>query len=73
MNKKIIAVGTALMIIGIALLMVIPTGNSQPTSNHGAPQTDFSLTGGNNQIIEGKITPNGDLFIILEQVPMSTQ
>lgn len=73
MNKKIIAGGTALMIIGIALLMVIPTGNSQPTSSHGTPQTDFSLTGTNNQIIEGKITPNGDLFIILEQVPLSTQ
>jgi hypothetical protein len=73
MNKKIIAGGTALMIIGILLITVIPTGNSQPMSHQNTQAASPSLAGGNNQIIQGKITPNGDLFIILEQVPMTNQ
>ena len=73
MNKKIIAGGTALMIIGILLITVIPTGNSQPMSHLNTQAASPSLAGGNNQIIQGKITPNGDLFIILEQVPMTNQ
>ena len=73
MNKKIIAGETALIIMGIILIMVTPTGNSQPISSHGTPQVNFSLKAASSQIVQGKITPNGDLFIILEQVPMSTQ
>ena len=73
MNKKITAGGTALIIIGILLIIVIPTGNSQPMSHQNAQAASPSLAGGNNQIIQGKITPNGDLFIILEQVPMTNQ
>ena len=65
MNKKIILATTAIIMIALLLIIFSPTGAMQKNSElTGKP--DNSGT----QILQGKITPNGDLFIILEKVPL---
>ena len=65
-NKKIIVVGTTIMIMALLILTLVP---QEPQAK--AEIQPNSLLSGGNSIVQGKITPSGDLFIILEEVPLT--
>lgn len=67
-NKKIIVVGTTMILMALLILTLAP--NQQQAKAEIQPN---SILSGGNSIVEGKITPSGDLFIILEQVPLTGQ
>jgi hypothetical protein len=65
MNKKIILAATAMITIALLLIIFSPTGAIQRNSELTGKPDNSGI-----QILQGKITPNGDLFIILEKVPL---
>ena len=65
MNKKITLAATAMITIALLLIIFSPTGAMQKNSELTGKPENTGI-----QILQGKITPNGDLFIILEKVPL---
>ena len=67
MNKKI-RVGITLLIITIVLLIILTPINTYPQPHSTTADTSFQPLSSN--ILAGKITPSGILFIILDKKPM---
>lgn len=65
MNKKIILAATAMTTIALLLIIFSPIGTMQKNSELTMKTENSGI-----QILQGKITPNGDLFIILEKIPL---
>ena len=65
MNKKITLAATAMITMALLLIIFSPTGAMQKNSELTGKPENTGI-----QILQGKITPNGDLFIILEKVPL---
>ena len=65
MNKKIILVGTTIITMALILIIILPLGNATTNSKLTENPENTGI-----QILQGKITPNEDLFIILEKVPL---
>ena len=65
-TNKLIALATIGLMISISLIIFFPI------QNQAQPQNEKPMSQG-TQILEGKITQNGDLFIILDKVPLQNQ
>jgi len=64
MIKKIMGIGTLVIIILLIMLA--------PTSHAGSPSSGNYATPDAASIIQGKVSPNGILFFVLENEPLTT-
>ena len=71
MNKKIRVGITLIVIISVLLIVSTPTNEQNHPPHSPSPETVYQPL--NSNILAGKITPSGILFIILDKKPMLSE